>query len=264
MQVERHRKLVVLRDVERVHAGDRVIVEVEREDTEQHHHAADQRIQEELDGRVQTAIAAPDADEEVHRDEHHFPEQEEQQEVERHEGAEHPRLQHEQEDVELLHTIGNRGPRGQHGDRSHHRRQQNQQDAEAVDAEEVFRPDRGNPRRALDELKIGARRVVPEPERNRDDEPDERGDVGDPPDGVLVALVDEQQHERAHQRLEENQREIVIHRRFRRYLRSILIERTNRYSRTRKSRTASAARSSAPDPSGTAGTTGCPPARSSR
>ena len=62
---------------------DGVAVEVEREDAEQHHHAADQRVDEELDRRVEPAAAAPDADEEVHRHQHHFPEQEEQEEVER-------------------------------------------------------------------------------------------------------------------------------------------------------------------------------------
>jgi hypothetical protein len=84
--------------------------------------------------------------------EHDFPEQEEQQEVERHERAQHAGLQQEHEDVVLLHPLRDRGPRRQHRDEPHHRRQENEQDAQAVDAEEVIGADRRNPRGALDEL----------------------------------------------------------------------------------------------------------------
>ena len=64
---------------------------------------------------------------------------------------------------------------------------------------------------ALHELELGALRVVPEPQRHRDDEADEGGDVRDPADGVLVLLVDEQQQERAGQRREQDEREVMIH-----------------------------------------------------
>ena len=50
---------------------------------EQHEDAAGQRVEEELDGRVLVARAAPDADEEVHRQEHDLPEHVEEEEVER-------------------------------------------------------------------------------------------------------------------------------------------------------------------------------------
>ena len=174
LQVVGHVQLVELGHVERVHAGRGVVVEVERQNAEQHDDAADQGVQEELDRRVQPVRAAPDADEEVHRHQHHFPEQEEEQEVERHERAEHPGLQDEQEDVVLLHALGDRVPRRHHRDRAHHRRQQDQQHAEAVDAEEVVGADRRDPRGALDELELRARRVVPEPQRHRDGEPEKR------------------------------------------------------------------------------------------
>ena len=67
--------------------GARVVVE--RDDREQHEHGAGQRVEEELDGRVLLARPAPDADEEVHRQEHHLPEHVEEEEVEREEDAHH-------------------------------------------------------------------------------------------------------------------------------------------------------------------------------
>ncbi len=128
LQVERHVQAMELGDVERVDAGDAVVVEVERQNAEQHDDAADQRVEEELDRRVEPVGAAPDTDQEIHRHQHHFPEQEEQQEIERHERAKHAGLQHQQEDVVLLDALFDRGPRRQCGDRPHHRGQQDQQD----------------------------------------------------------------------------------------------------------------------------------------
>ena len=206
LQVERQIQLVELGDVERVRTGHAVAVEVHRQDAQQHHDAADQRVEEKLDGGIQPVRAAPDADEEIHRHQHDLPEEEEEQEVERHERAEHPGLQDEQEDVVLLHALGNGVPRRQHGDRPHHGRQENQQRAEAVGAEEIFGADGRDPGRALDELKLGVLRVVLEPQGNRDNEPRERDDVRNPPDGIHVLLVDQQQQQGAGQRQEQDDR----------------------------------------------------------
>ena len=281
LQVRRERVLLIARDVEAVgpEVGRIVVIgEVQREDAEQHDDAADEGVQEELDRRVEPVRAAPDPDQEVHRHEHHFPEQEEEQEIERHERAEHAGLQHEQEDVVLLHPLGDRIPRRQHRDASHHRRQQDQEGAQAVDAEKILGPDRRDPGCALDELEVGALRREPEPQRHRDEEADEGDDVRDPPDGALVLLVDQQQEERAGQRREQDDREVMAHKqhwnakraknefplRPSRALRSRFIAQTDKYRRTRRCRTASAARNSARDRSGTAGTRGSPPGRSSR
>jgi hypothetical protein len=180
-------------------------VEVEREDAEQHHHAADQRVEEELDRRVQPPVAAPDADEEVHRHQHDLPEQEEQQEVERNERADHAGLEHQQEDVVLLHALPDGRPRRQDRDRAQQRRHQDQQDAEAVDAEEVVSPDRRDPRHALDELVLGAGAVVPEPQRHRHHEPEDRDDVRDPPDQILLTPAHEEQQDGPRERREEDE-----------------------------------------------------------
>ena len=72
-------------------AGDLMRAIVKRQNRQQHQHRAGQRVEEELDRRVQPAVAAPDADQEVHRHQHHFPEQVEQEEIERHENAQHAR-----------------------------------------------------------------------------------------------------------------------------------------------------------------------------
>ena len=89
----------------------RRVVEVEGQDAEQHQHRADQGVKEELDRRVELPRPAPDADQEVHRDQHHFPEDVEQEEVERHEDADHAGLQQQQQDVVFLLPVGDRRER---------------------------------------------------------------------------------------------------------------------------------------------------------
>ena len=58
---------------------------------------AEQRVQEKLDRRIFAARAAPDADEEIHRQQHHFPEDVEQEEVERQKRADHARFQEQEQ-----------------------------------------------------------------------------------------------------------------------------------------------------------------------
>ena len=93
--------LVILQDAERrriaetvdVQERDAAVVEeVERQDREQHDHRSRQRVDEELDRGVEFPRTAPDADDEVHRHEHDFPENVEEEEVERAERADHARL----------------------------------------------------------------------------------------------------------------------------------------------------------------------------
>jgi hypothetical protein len=62
-------------------------VEKEHQDRHQQQDAARQGIEEELDRRVHPVRAAPHADDEVHGDEHGFPEHIEQDEIERREDA---------------------------------------------------------------------------------------------------------------------------------------------------------------------------------
>ena len=207
LQVERHVQLLKLRDVERIHARHAVVVKVECEDPQQHHDAADEGVEEELDRRIQPAVAAPDADEEVHRHEHHFPKQEEQEEIEAHKRADHARLEDEQEDVVLLQTLGDRGPRRQDSDRTKERRQQDEKRAETVDAEKILRADRRDPRQPLDELIARILRVVPEPQGHRNQEPSQTEEIRNPPNRAAILFRNKEQNDRARQRQEKDQRQ---------------------------------------------------------
>ena len=91
----------------------------------------------EFDGGVDAAIVAPDADEQGHRDEHHFPEQEEEEEIERDEDADDSDFEHQEHDEEFFDAMVDAVPRSQNGDRREERRQDDQEQADAVDAEVI-------------------------------------------------------------------------------------------------------------------------------
>src|SRR5438132_1038885 len=67
--------------------------EIDECKSQQHSHAASQRVDEELEGCVGAIFSTPDLDEEVHRDEAQFPEDEPMKEIERREHPKHARLQ---------------------------------------------------------------------------------------------------------------------------------------------------------------------------
>src|SRR5207247_2140664 len=83
------------------------VVHAEVQNCQQHQQRSGHRVEKELDGGVLAARPAPNADQEVHRDEGEFPEDVEQEQIEREEYAEHPRLKNEQEGVVFLDAILN-------------------------------------------------------------------------------------------------------------------------------------------------------------
>ncbi len=77
-------------------------LEVKNDDADQEQEAARQGVEEELERRINPAIAAPDPDDQVHRDQHRLPADIEQKKVERREYTQHQGLHGEQADHELL------------------------------------------------------------------------------------------------------------------------------------------------------------------
>ena len=110
------------------------LVDAQPQDGQQHQDGAGHGVQEELDGGVDAARSAPDADQEVHRDEREFPEDVEQEQVLRQEDAHHAHFQQQEEEHEILDALFDRRPGGQDGDGGQEGGQQHQQDAQAVHA----------------------------------------------------------------------------------------------------------------------------------
>src|SRR5205807_1902475 len=103
----------------------------EREDRQQHNHGTSQGVQKKFDGGVEAAVAAPDADEEIHGDEHHFPEDVKEKEIQGNENADHAGLEQEKQDVIFLGALVNRAPRREDGDHPEKRGKHDEQKADA-------------------------------------------------------------------------------------------------------------------------------------
>ena len=94
-------------------------------------------IQEELHRRIDAPLVAIHADQQRHRDQRGFPEEVEQEKIERDEDADQRRLQHQQQNEEFLHPVVDRPPRDQHAQRHQEGGQQHQPQRDAVDPEVV-------------------------------------------------------------------------------------------------------------------------------
>ncbi len=169
---------------------------IQGEDRQQQENGAGQGEKEELDCRVLLARTAPDPDQEVHRQQHHFPEDEEEEHVQRREGARHSGLQNQKHRHVARHlhhremgVLGivvlvlpapprhrcNRGDEGDQGGENDHR------DADPVDADEILDVQTGDPASAFDELDLsGGAAVVDDPEIQTQNEGHARADQRHP------------------------------------------------------------------------------------
>ena len=114
-------------------------LEEHREKRHQHQRRAEHRVEEELERRILTLLAAPHADHEVHRQEHEFKEDEEENQVLGNERAGHARLQNQHEDEERLGVArrGNMVEAVDHHEQGDDHAQEIQRQADAVDADEI-------------------------------------------------------------------------------------------------------------------------------
>ena len=83
---------------------------IKRDYRDQHQQAAEKRKNKEFDRRVNTVIAAPDADQEKHRHERRFEKQIKNQQVERHKNADHRAFKQQHEHVKCRRPLFDRMP----------------------------------------------------------------------------------------------------------------------------------------------------------
>ena len=132
-------------------------VPVHRHDGEQHQHRAEQRVEEELEARIDPARPAPDADDQEHRNEAALEEQVEQHEIERAEGADHQRLEHQERDHVFLDAASGSAPARDDADRHQRGGEDHERQRNAVDAH-VIGDGAAEPGPLLDELEFGRAR----------------------------------------------------------------------------------------------------------
>ncbi len=179
--------------VERGQAGS----EVQPQDPGENQGAGRHEVERELHGGVFLAPGSPDPDEQVHGKDGHLVEEEEQEQVPRHEDAEDAGGEREQEDEELLLPI-RQVPGGEHARRDDHACEEEKQHVDAVHAEVVRDTQYGYPCRALDELQASRGAIVREEDEYRKGQRREGESQGHDADGIAVAgrNAEKDQHRR--------------------------------------------------------------------
>nr|GEU28382.1 hypothetical protein [Tanacetum cinerariifolium] len=173
--------------------GARLTVQVD--DGDQRQQRTEERVQEELERRVHAVLAAPHADDDVHRDQGRFEEEVEQQAVH---GAEHADHQAGQ-DQERAHVLGHARldhlPRRDHHDHRDEGRERHEPQRQAVDAQCVVDVERVDPLAALDELHAVGGIIEIGNERNgrhkADDGADQRADTYQAGVGIAAQRQDQ-------------------------------------------------------------------------
>ena len=121
------------------------------EEADEHQHAAQQRVEDEYVGRPPPApghrVVTPLRDDEPHRHQHDLEEDEEEQQVEGHEGADHADLEEEQQADQCAQprSLGADPQQVAHAERGQPAGEQQQWRGDAVDAEVEAQPEGGHP-----------------------------------------------------------------------------------------------------------------------
>ncbi len=148
-------------------------VPVHRHDGEQHQHRAGERVEKELEARIDAPRPTPDADDEEHRNQPALEEQIEQHQVERGEGAHHQRLEHQEGDHVFPHAPLDRLPAGDDADRHQAGGQDHERQRDPVDSH-VITDRAAEPGRLFLELEIRRGRIESPDQDQRHREGDQR------------------------------------------------------------------------------------------
>ena len=182
---------------------------IHRQNGDQQQYRAEQRIEEELEGCINTVFAAPDTDDQIHRDQHRFKEDVEQHQIQRQEHAEHHGLQQHERHHIFAHTLLDRLPARQNTDRRQQRGEKDKENGNPVDAHLVGDVETGQPVMLFNKLEFGRGFVKAHIHVNREHECRKRDDKRDDPriscDGFLTAPYAENQ-QYAKQRQEGHER----------------------------------------------------------
>ena len=177
----------------------------EIQDGHQHQETADHGVEQEFERGVNAPFATPDANQEVHGNQHDFPEDVEEKDINRDKGPDHAGFQDEKEKEILPDPMFNAAPGGQNHQRRKKGRQQHEEQADAIDTNIVFDPEFANPGIALNELKRGGLTIKAGEQAERDEEREQRRAKGGSTDQLHRILIESQQEERRQQRNENNE-----------------------------------------------------------
>jgi hypothetical protein len=129
------------------------IGKVKRDHRNQDEHTAEQGVQEKLDSGIFPAWSAPQTDQEIHRQQHHFPKDVEQEKVEGQKRSHHASFQDQEQNQVPPNGVFD-VPAGSNGQHANQRRQHHQRYTDAISTEEVINIEAANPGPASHEVGV--------------------------------------------------------------------------------------------------------------
>ncbi len=177
-----------------------------------HQHRAEERVKEELEARVDPLLAAPDADDQEHRDQPRLEEEVKQNQIQRHEHAQHQCLEHQESDHVFL-DAGFHVPTGRNHQWHHECRQHHKENADPIHAQFVLQTQQ--PFGFFYELHARVIGVEPGQNKERHKERGPRRDQREP-FGVavgrcVIAAQEHREDQRCQRRDKGDNRQKVVH-----------------------------------------------------
>ena len=182
-------------EVQNLEAAAGLVIQVQQRN--QHQQRTEQRVQEELDRRIDAVRAAPHADDEEHRDQHGFPEHIEQHGIQRRKHA-IDQAGHDQEGRHVLrHAFLDHFPAGDHHQRREKAVEQDEQHRNAVHAQMVMDVEAADPVLQLDKLHVAGRSVEAGIQRQRHQKAEDGADQCDTARHLRIAIITRRQDQQA-------------------------------------------------------------------
>src|SRR5215813_406734 len=136
----------------------KISIDIENQHGDQHQYAAKHSVQKEFDCRIFTPRSAPDANEEVHGQQHQFPKDIEEKKIHGTEDAHHGRIEEkEQREIALYRAFDT--PRSEDANRTQEHGQQYHRDTDTIDADKIFNVVGSDPGNFDNELQVGSKTV---------------------------------------------------------------------------------------------------------
>ena len=153
--VDRNLKVVQAQEVKSERAVLGIMEIGEIQNGHQHQETADHGVEQKFERGINPPFATPDPYQEVHGNQHDFPEDIEEKDINRDKGPDHAGFQDKKEKQILPDPLFHAAPGRQNHQRRKKGRQQDEEQADAVNANIVFDTEFADPGITLNELKLG-------------------------------------------------------------------------------------------------------------
>ena len=133
-----------------------MVVQVQQHEADQHEHAPQQGVEHVFQrGVLPVHPASPQLDEEIARDEHQLPEDEKEDQVDRHEDADEGGLERQQRDEVLFDLVSHRVPGVEDDQKRQKSGEAHKEHADPIHRQVIADPERRDPLQAFGELHRG-------------------------------------------------------------------------------------------------------------